>query len=683
MDTAAKNTAVEEKQKPKKRRKKKKVLRKVILVLVLILLVGAAVYACSPKRSAKEGLSVYKNDIYTAARADVSDTISATGLVESSEDTTAKVYSTLSYKIDTVNVSLGDTVAEGDVLCVYDTETLERQIKEKEYAMSSSERNAALNLANAKLTYETFLAGVEAGTNASLVNAESSYATASDNLERAQKDYDDYAAKLADSAVLTLNQAKRNLDDAQKNYDDLKDDIDNKTHSQIRNAQKTVDSAKENYEDYKADLENGRLSSLHSADAACDSYLSALEDARERLDELQTALLGASGEDPAEIARLEEQVAVQEANVKMLRENYTAALDTYDLAVDEANRLLDTYKEQYDNAVDAYDDVIESLEKTLDSYATALANAKDSYQNALEGTDDTLENYATALTGAERSFRDAEINLENTKISVNNQLENYRISYQNAQNSANTELSDYQLANLYTDLGKATVTAPIAGTVTAVYAAEGESASGVLFVIEDTDSLVVTSTVKAYDLDRVKEGMRVTIESDVTGDRVYAGVIESIAPTAAKDATGSVISTNDAEFETVVRVTDTNTGLKIGVSARIAYVVEEAKQTLTLPESAILYEGRESFVLRVTDKAEDGSFMLERVPVTVGVSDGVNTAVDGIAEGDEIVDNADSYRLLVGRRLTLSENSMLAGSMNNMFMMGGMGGMSGGRAGGR
>lgn len=681
MDTEAKNTAVEEKQKPKKKRKKKKILRKVILVLVLILLVGAAVYACSPKRSVKEGLSVYKNDIYTVARADVSDTISATGLVESSEDTTAKVYSTLSYKIDTVNVSLGDTVAEGDVLCVYDTETLERQIKEKEYSMSTSERSAALSLANAKLTYETFLAGVEAGTNASLVNAESGYATASDNLERAKKDYDDYAAKLADSAVITLNQAKRNLDDAQKNYDDLKDDIDNKTHAQIRSAQKAVDSAKKTYEDYKEDVEDDTTSALHSADAACDSYYDAWKAAESRLDELEDALNAAAEEDVVQIAQLREQISIQKANVKTLRESYYSALDTYDLASQEAYRLLDTYKEQYDNAVDAYDDVIDSLEKTLDSYATALANAKDSYQNALEGTDDTLENYATALTGAERSFRDAEINLENTKISVNNQLENYRISYENAKNSANTKLADYQLANLYTDLGKATVTAPIAGTVTAVYATEGESASGVLFVIEDTASLVVTSTVKAYDLDRVQEGMRVTIESDVTGDKVYEGVIETIAPTAAKDSTGSVISTNDAEFETVVRVTDENTGLKIGVSARIAYVVEEAKQALTLPESAILSEGRESYVLRVTDRAEDGSFTLERIPVTVGVSDGVNTAVDGIAEGDEIVDNADSYRMLVDRRLTLSENSMLAGSMNNMFMMGGMGGS--GHPGGR
>ena len=206
----------------KKNMKKKKIWKKIITVLVVVLLIGGAVYACMPKGAAGMGTSVYKNDVYTAARGDVYDTISATGLIESSEDTTAKVHSTLTYKIGTVNVALGDKVNAGDVLCVYDTETLERQIRERELSMTTSERSAALNLANAKLTYESCLAGMNAGTNASLVSAESSYASAAEALERAQDDYDKYAAKLADSAVITLNQAKRNLDEAQKNYEEAR-----------------------------------------------------------------------------------------------------------------------------------------------------------------------------------------------------------------------------------------------------------------------------------------------------------------------------------------------------------------------------------------------------------------------------------------------------------------------------
>lgn len=719
MDSETQSAVVGAKKKNKK--KGKKTAKKLITVLVVVLLIGGVIFACMPKRAAGMGAAVYKNDVYTVVRADVADTISATGLIESSEDTTAKVHSTLTYKIGTVSVALGDKVQAGDVLCVYDTETLERQIRERELSMSTSERSAALNLANAKLTYETCLAGVNAGTNASLVSAESSYATAAETLERAQKDYDDYAKKLSDSAVITLNQAKRNLDDAQadydkyakkladsavttlnqakrnldeaqKNYDDLKADIDNKTHTQIRAAQRALDTAKENYEDYQSDYADDNTSALYSADAAVKSARNALNTARSTLSDLKSKWNQAT--DPVEIAKLEAQIDVQEANVATLEANYKAALDAYDLATVEGDRTLESYKKQYESAKDSYDDVIDSLEKTLDSYETALANAKDNYenakegtddtlkgyekalenakdayQNALDGTDDTLEGYETALTNAKRQAHDAEINLANTKTSVNNQLEGYRISYENAKNTADTTLTDYQLANLYEDLGKATVTAPIAGTVTMVNATEGETASGVLFVIEDTDALVVTASVKAYDLDRVREGMRVTVESDTTGDAVYAGVLESIAPTAKKDATGSIVSTNDAEFETVVRVADKNTGLKIGVSARIAYVAEEAKDTLTVPESAVLTENGESYVLRIADKDGKGGFTLERVPVTVGVSDGVTVSVTGVSEGDEVADNADQYLPMVGMRLTLSENSALVGSMASMMAM--------------
>ena len=719
MDSETQSAALGAKKKNKK--KGKKTVKKLITVLVVVLLLGGVIFACMPKGAAGMGAAVYKNDVYTVARADVTDTISATGLIESSEDTTAKVHSTLTYKIGTVNVALGDKVQAGDVLCVYDTETLERQIRERELSMSTSERAAALNLANAKLTYETCLAGVNAGTNASLVSAESGYATAAEALERAQKDYDDYAKKLsdsavitlnqakrnlddaqadydkyakklADSAVITLNQAKRNLDDAQKNYDDLKADIDNKTHTQIRAAQRALDTAKENYEDYQSDYADDNTSALYSADAAVKSARNALNAAKSTLSDLKAQWNEET--DPVKLAKLEAQIEVQEANITTLEANYKTALNTYDLATVEGDRTLETYKKQYENAKDSYDDVIDTLEKTLDSYETALANAKDNYenakegtddtlkgyekalqnakdayQNALDGTDDTLEGYETALTNAKRQAHDAEINLSNTKTSVNNQLEGYRISYENAKNTADTTLTDYQLANLYEDLGKATVTAPIAGTVTMVNATEGETASGVLFVIEDTDALVVTASVKAYDLDRVREGMRVTVESDTTGDAVYEGVLESIAPTAKKDATGSIVSTNDAEFETVVRVADKNTGLKIGVSARIAYVADEAKGALTVPESAVLSEGGESYVLRIADKDGKGGFTLERVPVTVGVSDGVTVAVTGVSEGDEVADNADQYLPMVGMRLTLSENSALVGSMASMMAM--------------
>ena len=100
MDSETQSAAVSAKKKGKK--KNKKTLRKVVTVLVVVLLVGGVIFACMPKGAAGMGTAVYKNDVFTVTRGEVYDTISATGLIESSEDTTAKVHSTLTYKIGTV-----------------------------------------------------------------------------------------------------------------------------------------------------------------------------------------------------------------------------------------------------------------------------------------------------------------------------------------------------------------------------------------------------------------------------------------------------------------------------------------------------------------------------------------------------------------------------------------------------
>ena len=49
----------------------------------------------------------------------------------------------------------------------------------------------------------------------------------------------------------------------------------------------------------------------------------------------------------------------------------------------------------------------------------------------------------------------------------------------------------------------------------------------------------------------------------------------------------------------------------------------------------------------------------------------MTVAVEGVAEGDEVADNAEQYLSMVGTRLTLSENSALTGSMAAMMAMGG------------
>ena len=698
-------------------KKKKRKGKKKWIVLVLILLLAAAVWMVPRYMLQKSGvgMSIYSGDIYAVANRDVADTISATGLIESDEDTTKKVYSTMTYKIDTISVSLGDKVNAGDVLCTYETETLDRAIREKELSMTSSQKAAALNLSSAKLNYDTYLAGLNDGTNATLKNAQSAYDSAHDKYEEAKEDLEEYLAKNDSAEIFSLNSAKRTLDNAQEQYDDLKKELDNGTNADLITARRSLNTARDNYETYRDDFESEDASYLVSADNAVDKAYDAYSDAQKKLKKLEDTLDGLEDalreemakpeksegstdsptdstvtteavdtRDPSKIERLEEEITETAAEIYALQESIDVLYDAYATADEtraktyaSADATLKNYKTTYENARTAYETTKKKLEDMLDSYEDSLISAQENYTNAKEAVDKQIEAYENALTAAERSLSDAENSLTNAKITTENQLKSYRIAYDNAKNNTNTDLADYQLANLYEDLGKTTVTAPISGTVTAVYANEGETASGVMFVIEDTENLVITSKVKAYDLDQVKVGMSVKIKTDATGSDVFYGVIETISPTATKDATGSVLSTNDAEFETVVRVTDKSDLLRIGVSARIEYVINEAKDTTVVPESAILSDAEGSYVLSVSEDAE-GNILLTRTAVEIGVSDGIYTAISGVEAGVRIADNAENYQALIGQPLTLSNVDIHASDDMFAAMMQMRGNMIGG-----
>ncbi len=727
----------EEAKKVKKKKKKSK--KWIILLIVLLVLAAIFILPRLLMPDMSEIVGVYSGDIYKIEPRSVEDTISATGLVESHKDTTKKVYSTLSYKVAKVNVSVGDKVNEGDVLCVYDTETLDRAIREKEISMSSSERAAALSLANAKMSYNTYLLGMENGTNASINNAQSAYDSALDNYNRAQKDYDEYVAKSDSAEIIALNAAKRDLDKAREDYDDyfaelengentslsiakrnldkarsdyekLKNELDEGTNLQIASAKRSYETALENYEDYKemmasdetAELMNASIA-LEKADAEFDkaadlrdTYKAAMESALEEWERIQDDPEASDVEKSAAKGRYESAKGKYNSQVTILnrlREQNSALEDAYDNAYEAADMTLKNYKTTYENAKDNYDATVKSLDDQLaayekaardaednynsakssadtqlENYETALKRAEDAYINAKDSVDDQIEAYETALTNAKRGLDDATLALENAKVAAADQLESYRISYQNAKNGTDTSLTDYQLANLYEDKEKTVVTAPISGTVTAVYASEDESISGVMFVIEDTSNLVVTSTVKAYDLDAVYEGMKVKIETDASGDEVYYGVIESISPTAQKDAGGNIVATNDAEFETVVAIDNENEKLRIGVSAKIKYVIDEAADAPVVPKSAVYTDKEGTFVLAAREN-EDGTLTLSRKAVEAKISDGIYTSVTGIDMGERVVDNVENYLSFADMPLSITDVNWHATGFDFMGMM--------------
>jgi len=195
-------------------------------------------------------------------------------------------------------------------------------------------------------------------------------------------------------------------------------------------------------------------------------------------------------------------------------------------------------------------------------YADALA----SYETAGTFLNRTVEQSEIALAAARSSHRDAQEMLRAARSAANQEVEALRSLVTITEATTNLEQLELALEQTLLQLSRhqddATITAPVSGTITSVIAREGAMATGLMFIIEDTANLRVTTGIREYDIAQVTQGMEVTITSAAAGSAEYNGVITRINPAATPFA--PVV-----EFETEVAVAAENTSLRIGMNARV------------------------------------------------------------------------------------------------------------------
>ena len=258
--------------------------------------------------------------------------------------------------------------------------------------------------------------------------------------------------------------------------------------------------------------------------------------------------------------------------------------------------------------------------------------------------------------------------LEAAQKTAETQLQGSKNSLATAEVSGNTDSAVLKLAQMQEDLEETRVKANASGTVTAVYAKVGASGSGLLFVIEDTENLIVETSVKGYDVGTVKEGMAVTIKSDATGDEVFDGKISSIAPTSAKNMQGQTDTASDVLFATEVAVLSKDTGLRIGMSVRLSYIVERQANVIAVPYDTIYEnESGESCIL-IAEAQNNGKYLLRELPVTQGMENDLDVVIsgDGVAAGLRVLSNPENYRAMIGAEIMLIDRQ-LAGAAAQGF----------------
>ena len=147
--------------------------------------------------------------------------------------------------------------------------------------------------------------------------------------------------------------------------------------------------------------------------------------------------------------------------------------------------------------------------------------------------------------------------------------------------------------------------------------------------VANMNDLIFRGNVDETEVGQVNVGMPMTITVGALQDLKFNARLEYISPKAV-EANGA----NQFEIKAAVQVPE-KTGVRSGYSANAQIVLAEALHVLTVPESAIHFEGNNTYVYLVQGKGTNKTY--QRRDVKVGLSDGVNIQIkSGLTTNDRV-----------------------------------------------
>lgn len=249
---------------------------------------------------------------------------------------------------------------------------------------------------------------------------------------------------------------------------------------------------------------------------------------------------------------------------------------------------------------------------------------------------------ATQLSSAENRIRVAKISLEQSRLTFERTKALYEKKYESRE-KYETDLAAYNRAKEEVDQAKdqlrivregvsafdtqgsnTLIRSTVTGLVLEVPVKVGSSViqsntfndGTTIAKIADMTDLIFKGKIDETEVDKLSEGMPVTISVGAIQGSSYPAVIEKIAPIAT-DENG----TNTFEVKAALSGEDVR-NLRAGYSANATVTLERVENVLSVPENVIEYQADSTFVY-VLKSAEGEDQDFRRVKVVTGLSDGM------------------------------------------------------------
>lgn len=234
----------------------------------------------------------------------------------------------------------------------------------------------------------------------------------------------------------------------------------------------------------------------------------------------------------------------------------------------------------------------------------------------------TLEETEREAARVETLYQKGVASKEEYEQSQNN-LHKVREQAQSAQDALDivTDGISKRAGKINTTIVRSTITGTVLDVPvkvgTSVINANSFNEGTTVATVADMGNIIFRGNIDETEVGRLHPGMNINLSIGAIQGVKLPAVLEYISPKGA--------STNGAilfEIKAAAQIPDTIT-IRAGYSANAEIMLSERHQVLSVQEAAVQFEGDSTFVQRLTSAPDAVPQTFERVPVTVGMSDGL------------------------------------------------------------
>lgn len=341
-------------------------------------------------------------------------------------------------------------------------------------------------------------------------------------------------------------------------------------------------------------------------------------------------------------------------NANAVKESIQSQLDAATVSGGDATTIenlraqLRTAEENVTAAQQAYNGAVEAWNNATAEHNTAVANSE------ARGASQTIVNLRNALAANEISLYSAKKDLQaaqDAKVEKEAQLTELvsNITNVTALEGYLTAIADAQkrVEELEQNALGGTVTAEIAGTITAIYASAGKEISAameVMVIQPEGQGYTLSFSVTNEQASRLAVGDRADLVNAWRYDDVEV-VLAKIAPDKNEPGKKKMLTFN------------VNGEVTAGQTLNVSVGQKSASYDLIVPNSAIREDNNGKFVLTVESKSSPlgNRYIATRVDVEVLASDDTQSAISGGLYGYEFIITTSTKPVEAGKQVRLAD----------------------------